>query len=173
MRRRLAAIEFHLASGKADELSGFLRHGRTHSLTKGARERFPIVTFTRTELRTVLEPTGFRVVDLMAKTVLPMRGYRTLPESPEDRRHCARLEKKLCRDGDALGRALHDDRRLASIGEPVALRSCTLALGWVFADAGGSTCAGVVSRDAAFLVDGGLEYGPALPTGDCGKWHAS
>ena len=73
----------------------------------GDAERFEITTFTPSDLVKLVESTGFELLDLVGKTVLPMRHHRHLIETPEDRRTWAKVEKKLCRHPDAIGRAAH------------------------------------------------------------------
>lgn len=104
---RLAALDFYLQRGDKEELARFLRDGKTHWLTKDKREQFPIVTFTPNDVRRLVESTGFELLDLVGKTVLPMRHHRKLLLEAADRRAWAKLEKKLCRDPDAIGRASH------------------------------------------------------------------
>ncbi len=104
---RLAAIDFYLAEGDPRTLKRFLRDGKTHWLTKDADERFPITTFAPNEVRTLVETGGFEVLDLVGKTVLPMRHYRKLLAASAARRTWANIEKTLCRDPHAMGRASH------------------------------------------------------------------
>jgi ubiquinone/menaquinone biosynthesis C-methylase UbiE len=104
---RLSAIEFHLQSGGPDELEQFLKTGKTHWLTRDADEQFPIFTYGPTELRKLVAAAGFAVKDLVGSTVLPMRHYRSCLDDPRSRRQCARMEKSLCRDPGAMGRASH------------------------------------------------------------------
>jgi SAM-dependent methyltransferase len=104
---KLAALDFYLERGDADEVEKFLRDGRTHWLTKDESEQFEITTFDSTELRTMIERGSFEIIDMVGKTVLPMRHYRQLLESPEDRRRWAKIERGLCRDPAAIGRASH------------------------------------------------------------------
>lgn len=104
---RLAAIEFHLQSSDAKTLAEFLRHGRTHWLTKDPEERFPIYTYTPSQLVALLERAGFDVLDMIGKTVLPLRHYRAHLTEPTQRRAMARIERSLCRDSAAMGRASH------------------------------------------------------------------
>jgi ubiquinone/menaquinone biosynthesis C-methylase UbiE len=104
---RLAALDFYLQGGDPRDLSEFLRHGKTHWLTKDAAERFPITTYGPAEVRKLVEITGFTLMEMIGKTVLPMRHHRALLESPEGRRDWARIEKGLCRDPAAMGRASH------------------------------------------------------------------
>ena len=44
---------------------------------------------------------------MMGKTVLPLRYHRALLAEPAGRRKLATLEKRLCRDPSAVGRAPH------------------------------------------------------------------
>ncbi len=104
---KLAAIDYYLDKGKISETVRFLRDGKTHWLTRDKSEQFPIATFTPKELEKLLRSTGFEMVDLVGKTVLPMRHYRTLLDHADDRRSWAKVEKSLCRDSAAIGRASH------------------------------------------------------------------
>jgi len=104
---RLAGIDHYLSGGDVRALDRFLRDGKTHWLTKDAAERFPITTYGPTGLRSAAERAGFEVIDLVGKTVLPMRHYRHLLESKESRQRLAKIEKRLCRDPAAMGRAGH------------------------------------------------------------------
>jgi len=104
---RLAAIDFYLGQGDPRALAHFLRDGKTHWLTKDEQERFPIVTYAPGQLRALVEAAGFAVLDLVGKTVLPMRHHRQLLATGGERRNWARVEKTLCRDPAAMGRAAH------------------------------------------------------------------
>lgn len=104
---RLAAIDHYLSLGDPETLADFLRHGRTHWLTKDAAERFEIFTYGPTELVKLLEGAGFVMIELLGKTVLPMRGYRKMLAESEARRTWAKIEKSLCRDPGAVSRASH------------------------------------------------------------------
>jgi ubiquinone/menaquinone biosynthesis C-methylase UbiE len=102
-----AALDFYLQQGKPDAMGRFLRDGRTHWLTRDQDEQFPIHTHSPAEVIKLAERANFEVVELIGKTVLPMRHYRDLLEDSEDRRAWARIEKKLCRQTDVLARAPH------------------------------------------------------------------
>ncbi len=104
---RLGALDFYLQQGDPEALETFLRTGRTRWLTKDRQEQFEIHTYTPGQVRKLLEGVGFEVVDLIGKTVLPMRHYRALLDTPERRRQWAKLEKSLWRDAAAIGRAAH------------------------------------------------------------------
>lgn len=104
---RLAAIDHYLTLGDPHSMARFLRDGKTNWLTKDAEERFPITTFGPDDLQAMLESAGFEVVEMVGKTVLPMRHFRQLLATSEDRRTWAKIEKSLCRNPSAIGRASH------------------------------------------------------------------
>lgn len=104
---RWAAIDYYLDRGRSDEFGEFLTTGKTHWLTRDADERFPIQTYSPGQLVKLLERAGFEVVDLIGKTILPMRRYRHLLEDGPQRRSWLKLEKRLWRDPAAMGRAAH------------------------------------------------------------------
>lgn len=104
---RLAAIDYYLQGKDPRVLSRFLRDGRTHWLTRDKDEQFPIVTYTPRGVTDLVKAAGFEVIDLVGKTVLPMRHHRELLETSQSRRTWARIEKTLCRNPDALSLASH------------------------------------------------------------------
>ncbi len=104
---RLAALEYYVSLGDLRALTRFLRDGKTHWLTKDPEERFPIFTVAPDGIRTLVETAGFEVLDVAGKTVLPMRQHRDLLSTWQSRRAWARIERSLCRDSAALGRASH------------------------------------------------------------------
>ncbi len=104
---RLAAIDHYAELGDPRKLKQFLRDGRTHWLTKDADERFPILTFSPSDVHKLVESTGFEMLDMVGKTVLPMRRNRSVLEASQARRVWAGIERTLCRDEAAMGRASH------------------------------------------------------------------
>jgi len=104
---RLAAIDHYLTLGDPQRMARFLRDGKTNWLTKDADERFPITTFDPGGVAALLEAAGFKLVDMVGKTVLPMRHFRELLATSEDRRAWTKVEKSLCRNPFAIGRASH------------------------------------------------------------------
>ncbi|MGD2111056.1 MAG: methyltransferase domain-containing protein [Phycisphaerae bacterium] len=104
---RLAGIDFYLQSGDAGALTQFLRSGKTHWLTKDRDEQFPITTFAPDDVIALAETTGYKVLDLVGKTVLPMRHYRELLGTSEARRKWGAVERRLSRNPHAIGRASH------------------------------------------------------------------
>lgn len=104
---RLAAMDFYLASKDPRSLARFLHDGKTHWLTRDAAEQFEIRTFTPTDLTKLIHVAGFEILEMVGKTVLPMRNHRELLKESDDRRFWAKIEKSLSRDAAALGRAAH------------------------------------------------------------------
>lgn len=104
---KLSALEYYLHKGDARAMGDFLRKGRTRWITRDREEQFEIFTYTPAELVKLVEQAGFEVLDLIGKTVLPMRHYRHLLEEAVDRRAWMKVEKGLCRDAAGMGRASH------------------------------------------------------------------
>ena len=59
------------------------------------------------DLPSLAEKSGFELVEVVGKTVLPMRQHRDQLADPKTRRHLASIEKTLSRDPLALARAAH------------------------------------------------------------------
>jgi len=104
---RLAALDFYLETGSAKEMSVFLKTGKTHWLTRDKDEQFDIRTYTPSQATKLFDQAGFDVVQMIGKTVLPMRHYRSLLEDAVARRAWMKIEKSLAKDPDAIGRAAH------------------------------------------------------------------
>jgi ubiquinone/menaquinone biosynthesis C-methylase UbiE len=104
---KLAALEYYLAAGSADDMAGFLRTGRTHWLTQDQAERFEIHTYTPDEAARMFAAAGLAVVELRGKTVLDLRRHQGLLADPAQRRRWQRMEQELSRDRDAVSRASH------------------------------------------------------------------
>lgn len=105
---KLAGLEYYIESTtRHDELPRFLKDGVTHWLTQDRDEQFPIHTHTPTQAVKLLEGAGFEVIDMVGKSVLPMRLHREQLSDPDHRRFWAKCEKALWRDRDAIGRAAH------------------------------------------------------------------
>ena len=104
---RLAGIDFLLSGGDPNAMAAFLKSGKTHWLTQNHRERFPITTFGPAEAVKLFESAGFDVLEVIGKTVLPLRKHRALLETSQGRRRWAKIEKTLCRNPSALGLAPH------------------------------------------------------------------
>jgi len=104
---RLACIDHYLQAGDAAELEAFLRSGRTQWLTRERAERFTIHTYSPAQLRQLLEKIGFECVDMIGKTVLPMRMHRERLADAREARQWAEIERGLHRVEAALGRCAH------------------------------------------------------------------
>lgn len=102
-----AAIDFFMDSGDVDGLSEFVRTGRTHWLTADEAERFQTIQYTAEDVAEAVRKAGLDLVDLIGKTVLPMREHQQLLEDPEAARRLARIESQLHRSTSMLGRCSH------------------------------------------------------------------
>jgi len=104
---RLNSLDFFLENSDIDGLARFIKDGRTHWLTKDEDERFELQTFSPEQTKSLLQKTGFELVELLGKTVLPMRKFRELLEDRARFQQLLTIEKKLSRKPDAIGRAPH------------------------------------------------------------------
>lgn len=104
---RIAAAAHYLESSDLDGLERLLRSGKTRWLTDSAAEQFELTTFTPDGLRKLFERCGFEVVDVVGKTVLPLRAHRHLLEAPAVRRRLVDLELELSREPHTAAAAAH------------------------------------------------------------------
>ena len=104
---RLACVDHYVAEADAAALADFLRSGRTHWLTRDRAEQFEIHTYTPAQLRQLLAKSGFDCLDIIGKTVLPMRQFRDKLSDPRTAREWARIERGLHGIEAALGRCAH------------------------------------------------------------------
>lgn len=104
---KLAAIDYYIQRGNLDALETFLKSGKTNWLTHDAREQFELTTFTPNGLKRLFEQYGFEVLDVIGKTILPVRDNRKLLESPDAVNRLIRLEEQLARDPSAAAAAGH------------------------------------------------------------------
>jgi SAM-dependent methyltransferase len=103
----LAGLEHYLDQGRLDDLEEYLHTGKTRWLTRDKPEQFEIHTFSPLGARKLLAGAGLEVLDIVGKTVLPMRACRHLLEDPTVRRRLLKLEKQWWRDESAIGRCSH------------------------------------------------------------------
>jgi ubiquinone/menaquinone biosynthesis C-methylase UbiE len=104
---KLAALDHFLERGDLDALEEFLRTSRTNWLTEDSRERFQLTMFTPHTLRRMFEKAGFEVLDLIGKTILPLRKHKHLLENPEQLQRLLQLEYELSKDPTSSARASH------------------------------------------------------------------
>jgi SAM-dependent methyltransferase len=104
---RLNALDFFLDNDDTAGLELFLKNGRTHWLTRDRDEQFELYTVTPHQMARHLDSAGFELIETVGKTVLPMRRHRDKLEDRAVFRKYIRIEKKLARNADALGRAPH------------------------------------------------------------------
>jgi ubiquinone/menaquinone biosynthesis C-methylase UbiE len=103
---KLAAVDHFLEKADIDGLERLVKTGKTHWLTADEREQFEL-TFTPGELQRVFERSGFEIVKLTGKTILPIRMYKHLLKSEGEFDRLMELETDLSRDSTAAGKAAH------------------------------------------------------------------
>lgn len=104
---KLAAIDHFVERGNLDALEEFVGTGRTQWLTADKRERFELTTFTPAGLTKLFERSGFEVVELVGKPVIPVRQNKHLLTHPDAIPRLLRLEAELAKDPASAGRAGH------------------------------------------------------------------
>ena len=104
---KLAAIDHFIERGNLDALQEFIFTGRTQWLTADERERFELTTFTPASLRKLFEKSGFEVLDLVGKTILPVRANKQLLAQPDAVERLLKMEQEFAKDPAAAARAGH------------------------------------------------------------------
>src|SRR5688500_2739201 len=104
---KLAAIDHYIERGNLDALEEFVKSGRTRWLTPDEREQFELTTFTPHTLRKVFERSGFEVIDLVGKPVIPVRQNKKLLEHPGAVDRLLKLEQELMKDPSTAARSAH------------------------------------------------------------------
>ena len=104
---KLAALDHYVERGNLDELEEFVHRGRTHWLTPDEREQFELTTFTPHSLQKLFEQAGMEVVQLVGKTIVPVRQNKILFTRPDAIQRLLRLEQELQKDPSSASRAGH------------------------------------------------------------------
>jgi SAM-dependent methyltransferase len=104
---KLAAIDHYVDRGNLDALEEFLKTGKTRWLTPEEREQFELTTFTPHTLRKLFEKSGFEVLTLIGKTILPLRRNKKLLDHPQAIERMLTLEETLQKDPTTPARAGH------------------------------------------------------------------
>jgi ubiquinone/menaquinone biosynthesis C-methylase UbiE len=104
---KLAALDHFVERGNLDALEQFVRSSKTNWLTNDERERFELSTFTPASLRKLFERSGFEVLDVAGKPIVPVRDNKFLLTHPDAVERLLRLEAELAKDPAAAARAGH------------------------------------------------------------------
>lgn len=104
---QLAALDHFVARGNLNSLETFVRSGKTNWLTADERERFELTTFTPASLRKLFEKSGFEVLAVEGKTIIPVRDNKQLLADERAVERLLRLEAELSKDPAAAARAGH------------------------------------------------------------------
>lgn len=102
-----AGVDYYVEKGDLAGLEKFLRTGETTWLAERPEERYPIRMFTPETLRKVLARSGFEILSLRGKTVLPLRKHPQLLSDRRDFDRLLRLEIQMNKIEAYWGRASH------------------------------------------------------------------
>ncbi|MDM8007673.1 MAG: class I SAM-dependent methyltransferase [Phycisphaerae bacterium] len=104
---RVPCVDYYLEKGDREGLERFVRSGRTHWLTRDPSEQFEIHTFEPKGVERLVAEAGLTMLDMIGKTVLPMRHHRELIEDATERRRWVKIEQRLAGDPANFGRCAH------------------------------------------------------------------
>ncbi len=104
---KLAAIDHYVERGNLAALEEFIKTNRTHWLTADEQERFELTTFTPASLSKLFERSGFDIISIAGKSVIPVRSNRKLLEQEDSIERLLRMESELAKDPAAAARAGH------------------------------------------------------------------
>lgn len=104
---KLAALDHYVERGNLDALEEFIQTGRTQWLTADERERFELTMFTPASLRKLFEKSGFEVLAVEGKTLIPVRNNKHLLTHERAVERLLRLEAELAKEPAAAARAGH------------------------------------------------------------------
>ena len=104
---KLAALDHFIQRGNLDALEQFIHTGKTNWLTADEREQFELTTFTPASLRKLFEKSGFEVLAVEGKTIIPVRENKRLLEHDRAVERLLKLEADLSKDPSAAARAGH------------------------------------------------------------------
>ncbi len=104
---KLAALDHYAERGNLDALEAFVQSAKTRWLTAAKEEQFELTTFTPATLRKLFERSGFEVVEITGKTILPVRQNKHLLAAPNAVQRLVKLEQSLAKDPASAGRCAH------------------------------------------------------------------
>jgi ubiquinone/menaquinone biosynthesis C-methylase UbiE len=104
---KLAAIDHFVERGNLDALEEFVETSRTQWLTSDERERFELTTFTPGSLRKLFERSGFEVVSITGKPIVPVRTNKHLLTYERAVERLLRIEETLQKDPASAARSAH------------------------------------------------------------------
>lgn len=104
---KLAALVYYIEQGNLDVLEQFVRTSRTHWLTARETEQFELTTFTPQSLSRLFENAGFEVLEVIGKSILPIRLNRRILESDRAIERLLKIEQQLAKDPTACACAGH------------------------------------------------------------------
>jgi ubiquinone/menaquinone biosynthesis C-methylase UbiE len=104
---KLAAIDHYVERGNLDSLEEFVKGSRTNWLTADETERFELTTFTPASLSKLFERSGFEVLSIAGKSIVPVRANKKLLEYPNAIERLLRMEMELSKDPASAARAGH------------------------------------------------------------------
>jgi ubiquinone/menaquinone biosynthesis C-methylase UbiE len=104
---QLGALDHFIQRGNLEALEEFVNTSRTNWLTQDKREQFELTMFTPASLRKLFERSGFEVLEVMGKPIIPVRSNKHLFTYPDAVQRLLKLEAKLARDPASAAKSAH------------------------------------------------------------------
>jgi len=104
---RCAYYDHYLEKRDFAGLEKLHRKGEAIWLARRPEERFPVHTFDPDGVRKLFARAGFQVVQVIGKTILPVRKFPALLREQDSYRKLLRMEEELHGREAYLGRASH------------------------------------------------------------------
>src|SRR5207249_5774625 len=95
---KLAALDHFVQKSNLAALEEFVQTGRTNWLTADEREQFELTTFTPAGLRKLFEKSGFEVLSIDGKPIIPVRDNKQLLTHDRAVERLLKLEQELSKD---------------------------------------------------------------------------
>ena len=104
---KLAAFDHFVHRGNLDALEAFVETSRTHWLTADEREQFELHMFTPGSLKKLFERSGFEVLSVTGKPVVPVRANKHLLTYERAVERLLRIEETLQKDPTTAAKSAH------------------------------------------------------------------
>jgi ubiquinone/menaquinone biosynthesis C-methylase UbiE len=104
---KFSGMRVFIGQNQIDQLEELVRTGKTRWFTQNRDEQYPITYFSPDELRKLFTRSGFEVVSLIGKPVLPLRANEEVLKDKKTFDMLLKLELKLNTEEALLGGAGH------------------------------------------------------------------
>ena len=101
------ALSFYLKQNDIKGLESFIKTGKTFWFSKNKEKNFPIQMYTKDEIKTIFQKNNFKILNIIGKTVLPVKEYENTLKDKDNFLKMIDLEFKLNNKDDYINLANH------------------------------------------------------------------